>query len=66
MRPCCHDSAPKMGNVYENDIKGIWNNEMYQEMRKRIDSENPFDCCKHCAMISRKVVDAKAFIIYNL
>jgi len=60
--PCCHDKSPIMGNIYKNSIEEIWNNRAYQEMRARLDSENPYDCCKHCTIQSLKVLDAYAFI----
>jgi len=62
VRPCCHDKSPIIGNVYKSTLKDIWNNEIYQEMRARLDSKDPYSCCKHCAMQSRKVLDAYAFI----
>ncbi|MQY78257.1 MAG: radical SAM protein [Bacteroidetes bacterium] len=46
--PCCIPSQPVMGNVKEKPFREIWNNELYQEMRRRLYTDNPFDCCKHC------------------
>ena len=60
--PCCHPKAPVMGNVYEYDIKTIWNNEMYRDIRASLNSDLPWECCQHCAMLSMSVLDAKAFL----
>jgi MoaA/NifB/PqqE/SkfB family radical SAM enzyme len=46
--PCCIPGHPVMGNVGEKSFREIWNNELYQEMRRRLYIDNPFDCCKHC------------------
>ena len=46
--PCCVPGHPVMGNVGEKSFREIWNNELYQEMRRRLYTDNPFDCCKHC------------------
>ena len=62
VRPCCHDKSPVMGSVYENSVKEVWNGEAYRNMRSRLDSEDLYQCCKRCAMISKKVMDARAFI----
>jgi hypothetical protein len=58
-----NENCPTMGNIYEQPIEKIWNNGMYQDMRKRLDSDSPYECCKHCAMQSFKVIDAKSFIL---
>jgi len=50
--PCCVPGHPVMGNVKEKSFGEIWNNELYQEMRKRLNTDNPFDCCKHCFIIA--------------
>ncbi len=46
--PCCVPGHPVMGNVKKNPFPEIWNNELYQEMRRRLSTDNPFECCKHC------------------
>jgi len=50
--PCCVPGHPVMGNVKERSFREIWNNELYQEMRRRLYTDDPFDCCKHCFMIA--------------
>jgi glycosyltransferase involved in cell wall biosynthesis/MoaA/NifB/PqqE/SkfB family radical SAM enzyme len=49
--PCCGVDPPVMGNVKDQPFRQIWNNELYQEMRRRIGTDNPFDCCKHCFIL---------------
>jgi len=46
--PCCVPGHPVMGNVKKKPFREIWNNELYQEMRRRLMTNNPFNCCKHC------------------
>jgi len=50
--PCCVPGHPVMGNVKEKPFREIWNNELYQEMRKRLYTDNPFDCCKNCFVLA--------------
>ena len=50
--PCCVPGHPVMGNVKEKPFPEIWNNELYQDMRKRVGTDNPFECCKHCFIIN--------------
>ena len=50
--PCCIPDPPVMGNVREKPFREIWNNELYQEMRRRLGTDNPFDCCKHCFIVA--------------
>jgi radical SAM protein with 4Fe4S-binding SPASM domain len=51
VKPCCHRYAPLMGNVNKTPIKKIWNNKIYQEMRKRL-KDNPPNYCKTCALVN--------------
>jgi radical SAM protein with 4Fe4S-binding SPASM domain len=49
--PCCvvADAAVvKMGNVFEQDFKDIWNSPGYQELRERISNHDLPEYCKHC------------------
>ena len=50
--PCCIPGYPVMGNVKEKPFREIWNNELYQEMRRRLNTDNPFDCCKRCFVVA--------------
>jgi radical SAM protein with 4Fe4S-binding SPASM domain len=56
--PCCYipqmsdarmSKENIMGNVLETPLKKIWNNEKYQEFRKKIKSKNPPTSCRQCA-----------------
>jgi len=62
--PCCVGGCPVMGNIVDRSFKEIWNGEVYQKMRRRLNSENPFECCKHCNQREETVVraDEEAFI----
>jgi len=46
--PCCVPGYPIMGNIKEKPFREIWNNGLYQEMRRRLSTDTPFECCKHC------------------
>jgi len=49
--PCCVLSDPKIanfGNIFNSDIKEIWNGQKYQELRKRIKTNNLPYYCKDC------------------
>jgi radical SAM protein with 4Fe4S-binding SPASM domain len=62
VKACCHLESPVMGNIYEDPVTEIWNNEKYQEMRKKLD-EDPVDaCCRHCPMQSPSVINFRSFI----
>jgi radical SAM protein with 4Fe4S-binding SPASM domain len=53
--PCCiiaDADVVKMGNVFEQDFKEIWNSEVYQELRSRIANHDLPDYCKHCYLDS--------------
>ena len=46
--PCCIARVNSFGNLYENSIEEIWNNQNFKDFRKSIleDKENPI--CKTC------------------
>jgi radical SAM protein with 4Fe4S-binding SPASM domain len=52
--PCCTDSNRdlNMGNINQNSVKEIWNNEKYEGMRK-LHREGKIDeipTCKNCVL----------------
>ncbi len=49
VRVCCA-SHRIMGNIYEDDILAIWDNEAYREFRKRILTEDAPEECNTCVM----------------
>jgi radical SAM protein with 4Fe4S-binding SPASM domain len=49
--PCCviaDSDVVKMGNVFEQDFKKIWNSPAYQKLREQISNHDLPDYCKHC------------------
>ncbi len=49
--PCCilaDSDTVKMGNVFEQDFKEIWNSEAYQTLRKQIRDHELPQFCKNC------------------
>ena len=49
--PCCilaDSDTVKMGNVFEQDFKEIWNSESYQTLRKQIRDHELPQFCKNC------------------
>lgn len=56
--PCCNKPDPEeisFGNVFNEPFEKIWNNEKYQEFRKRLNSDNPPDVCKECPLRFRHI-----------
>lgn len=55
--PCCiapfsttDYASITLGNLSEASLEQVWNGEVYQEFRKRFDSDNPPDCCRRCGL----------------
>lgn len=48
--PCCVHRRPVVGNILQQSLEEIWNNQTYQDIRRRLNSDNPFECCKHCTL----------------
>lgn len=49
--PCCFDTEAryKMGNIFEERLEDIWNNEKYQSFRKTIlNQQEQMMICKNC------------------
>ena len=48
--PCCFDimSGYVIGNIHENRLEEIWQNERYQEIRQGIENGQPVDICRGC------------------
>lgn len=42
VRVCCFNSVI-LGNLHSDSVASIWNNEKYQELRRRL-KENDFSC----------------------
>lgn len=51
--PCCSGSfdKPILGRIGLKSIEEMWNCQTYQEMRQRLDTDDPFPCCKNCDLI---------------
>ncbi len=51
--PCCMVSTPdriNFGQIGEQGVADIWNNSRYQAFRDRLDSDQPPDICRSCAI----------------
>lgn len=47
--PCCFgDYHLPMGNLRENTMEEVWNNEKYRELRRNMLNEKPSSVCKKC------------------
>ncbi|MFC1590005.1 radical SAM protein [Candidatus Omnitrophota bacterium] len=46
--PCCLPRRPVMGNIYQQPFEEIWNGEMYQAMRRNLNTRDRFECCEYC------------------
>jgi len=61
--PCCTYGL-SLGNLNENDFYDIWNNEAYQDLRRRVNSDDPPEPCKHCSnsTVAHSVQDIRSHI----
>jgi radical SAM protein with 4Fe4S-binding SPASM domain len=51
--PCCMVSTPdraNFGNMAEAGVTEVWSNEEYQAFRERLDSDDPPEICRSCAI----------------
>jgi len=53
--PCCYDLTSKliMGNISDNSLQDIWNNEHYKKLRKSISDEKAYSICDDCSVINK-------------
>ncbi len=69
--PCCVPDRPVMGSIRESSLAEIWNNELYREMRRRLGSEEPFECCRNCSLATQYEAgiepgyDERRFFLYR-
>jgi radical SAM protein with 4Fe4S-binding SPASM domain len=51
--PCCMVSTPdraNMGNMFADGPDSVWNNDIYAAFRDRLDSDQPPEICRSCAL----------------
>jgi radical SAM protein with 4Fe4S-binding SPASM domain len=51
--PCCMVATPdrvNFGNVVDEGVVPIWNGDAYEQFRARLDSEEPPEICRSCAV----------------
>jgi MoaA/NifB/PqqE/SkfB family radical SAM enzyme len=51
--PCCMVATPdraNLGNVAQDGAAIVWNGDAYQEFRARLDSDDPPEVCRSCAI----------------
>jgi len=51
--PCCMVATPdriNFGNMAEQGVDSIWNNQAYHEFRSQLDSDEPPEICRSCAL----------------
>ena len=51
--PCCMVATPdraSFGNMSREGVAAVWNNGLYRAFRERLDSDEPPDICKGCAV----------------
>ncbi len=54
--PCCAVATPdraNFGNVVELGVERVWDGPEYGEFRRRLDSDDPPDICRSCAIYQR-------------
>jgi MoaA/NifB/PqqE/SkfB family radical SAM enzyme len=49
--PCCYIYNP-LGNISSDNVKNIWNGDVYNDFRQKFQSDNPFKECINCHNIS--------------
>ena len=69
--PCCVPDRPVMGNLRTSTLAEIWNGPLYKEMRSRLGTDDPYDCCRHCSLATQyekglgNDYDEKRFFLYE-
>ena len=56
INPCCysfHDKSVYFGNIFETDLKKIWNNENYRDFRHKLKTDMPAPCLR-CPRYGKK------------
>jgi radical SAM protein with 4Fe4S-binding SPASM domain len=51
--PCCMVATPdriNFGNMARDGVADVWSNEAYDEFRRRLDSDDPPEICRTCAV----------------
>jgi MoaA/NifB/PqqE/SkfB family radical SAM enzyme len=51
--PCCMVATPdriNFGSMAKDGVAGVWGNEAYAEFRRRLDSDDPPEICRSCAV----------------
>jgi MoaA/NifB/PqqE/SkfB family radical SAM enzyme len=51
--PCCMVATPdraSLGSMIESGVAGVWEGQAYRDFRTRLESDNPPDVCKGCAV----------------
>jgi radical SAM protein with 4Fe4S-binding SPASM domain len=51
--PCCLAGIHANGNVRGSTFAEQWNNQLYQDMRRRVHSDNPHKPCATCYLVHR-------------
>jgi MoaA/NifB/PqqE/SkfB family radical SAM enzyme len=51
--PCCLAGIHANGNVHGSTFAEIWNNSLYQDMRRRVHSDRPYPPCATCYLVNR-------------
>jgi hypothetical protein len=39
-----------LGDMAERDVEPVWNGEAYEDFRRRLDSDEPPEFCRSCAL----------------
>ena len=45
---CCYGFMPYLGSLKEQSLEEIWNGERYQDLRRRVNSSDPWPECRVC------------------
>lgn len=55
--PCCYDLTSRciLGNIHQDDLMTIWNNNQYQRLRQSIATMNFIPICADCNVVKQNV-----------
>ncbi len=51
--PCCLAGIHANGNVMDSDFREQWNSPIYQDMRRRVHTDDPYPPCATCYLVHR-------------
>ena len=60
---CCGGTG-NQGNIFEQDFFSVWNNDMFQEFRRRVNTDDPPKACRSCTRGRENPFDPTVHLTY--